>query len=258
MSELQIFIEDRLKKKPILLCSHAVMGFPSIDENHKAIDAFCKAGVDIIELQFPYSDPMADGPVLVRANQTAVASGIRVNDCFAASAEITKAHPGTAFLVMTYYNIVFTRGLKKFAQETAAAGIKGVIIPDLPIEEATTWQDQAKLHGLSPIFMVTPQTDASRLKQIAASASGFLYCVARRGITGAKTKFDDEFFDYVARVRLATNLPLGIGFGVQDSADVAKLSESGDIAIAIVCSKAIEIMTQSGIEAAAGFLQQLR
>ena len=253
---LSNFITNRLQDKPILVMSHAVLGFPSIESNHRSTSAFSDAGIDMIELQFPYSDPMADGPILLNANQKAVASGISVDQCFKESEAITANNPNTAFLIMTYLNIIYARGYNKFAAEAAKAGIYGVIIPDLPVEEAHEWREACRNHGIAPIFMVTPDTTDSRMKQIVESSRGFLYCVARKGITGKQTTFDREFFEYIDRVKGTTDLPLGVGFGIRNKEDIDALT--GKISIGIVCSKAIELIHKESVESATSFLKNLR
>lgn len=254
-SELTTKIKKKLESKDILICSHSVLGFPNFEGNHAAIDAFCHAGVDIMELQFPYSDPMADGPVLLEANQEAVKNGTKVTDCFRITSEVTQRHPKTIFLIMTYFNIIYNRGLDQFAREAKESGISGIIIPDLPIEESDPWTQVCQKYDLSPIFMVTPDTHEDRMKLICSRASGFIYCVARKGITGAQTKFGPNFQAYISKVKSLTDLPTGVGFGVRSREDVLQLK--GQTEIAICCSKAIDLLAKEGIQAAADFLKKL-
>lgn len=249
-------LRQRRNEKGILLCSHSVLGYPHLDQNSQAIEGFIEAGADIMELQFPYSDPMADGPVLMHANQEAVAMGVSVDECFLKAKEVVRAHPNTFFLIMTYYNIVFCRGEEAFAKEARASGVRGIIVPDLPLEESRHWVHCLNDQGISPIFMVTPETTNERMKAICAQASGFIYCVARKGITGRQSKFGPEFRAYIERVRAATSLPLAVGFGIRTHEDVASLR--GLVDIAISCSRPIEILGESGLEAAMDFIKSLR
>ena len=255
-SVLEKRIKERLQTKPILLCSHSVLGYPALEENPKAIADFCQAGVDIMELQFPFSDPMADGPILLEANQKAVKNGVTVDQCFEVSREVIAKNPQTMFLIMTYYNIVYKRGLSKFAKEAKEAGVLGVIIPDLPLEELSAWERACKEHQLSPILMVTPDTSDKRMQEILKRAMGFIYCVARKGITGEQSQFGAEFYAYLERVAEHTDLSKGVGFGVRSKEDVSKLI--GHAQIAIVCSKAIDILGKKGSLAASKFLKGLR
>ena len=255
-NRLTNFILERKKSKDILLMSHAVLGYRNLEENYSAVNAFVKAGVDLMELQFPYTDPMADGPTLVEANQKAVETGITIDQCFIAAKKITDENPETAFIIMTYLNILYSRGYEKFATEAKAAGIMGVIIPDLPVQEARQWTDACDQNDISPIFMTTPETSEERLKEIAKYSRGFLYCVARKGITGEKSTFDTGFEKYISQVAEKVSLPIGVGFGVRDKEGVQELKNKADIAI--VCSKAIELITAEGIKAASAFLKSLR
>lgn len=253
-------LEDKIRAKQKqgrpLLCSHSVLGYPNPTTCLEAIHSFCAEGVDLLELQFPFSDPMADGPLLLHANQEALARGTSIDQCFQWAKEVIPKNPNTLFLIMTYYNIIYARGLEHFAQEASEAGALGVIIPDLPIEEAGPWIKALAKAGLAPIFMVTPDTGTARLHEIAAQAKGFLYCVARKGITGTQTKFGSEFASYLKRVRQASRLPLGVGFGIRTKEDVDGLADQTEIVI--VCSKAIEILGKQGVAAATSFLKSLR
>lgn len=257
-SRLEEFVRERYRKHGMLLCSHAVMGFPNLAANKVAVKSFIAAGADLMELQLPFSDPSADGPVLLAANQAALANGVTISACLAAARDIVAENPGTGFLIMTYYNVIFARGIAAFAQEAAACGILGVIVPDLPHDEAGEWLAACRQFGLSPIWLVSPATASQRLREIAAVGDGFIYCVARKGITGQQSQFDQEFWDYVARVAAATALPLAVGFGIRTREDMVALAASPQVHIAMVCSRAIQVLAEDGLEAACQLLRDLK
>lgn len=255
-NRLEKHIRDKLKGQEILLMSHAVLGYPSFEDNRKLIAALVAAGVELIELQIPFSEPIADGPTLLKANHEAVKSGVSVDECLSFAKEICSLYPDTAFVFMTYYNILFSRGVGRFIAEAADSGVKGMIVPDLGLEEAGEYITEARAHDIATIFLVTPATPSERVGAIARQSRGLLYCVARRGVTGVKTDFLEEFNSYLARVRAQTELPLGVGFGVQSSEDIENLK--GHAQIAIVCSQAIKLYVEAGADAVRSFMSDLR
>lgn len=236
--------------------SHAVMGYPSFEENWKLIAEYSKAGVEMVELQFPFSEPIADGPILIKANHESIEKGTHVDDCFQFAHQITKQFPEMIFIIMTYYNIVFSRGVDCFIKEASEAGISGMIVPDLPPEESKAYIKAYNQSNLSPIFLFSPTNSDKRLKVISSVSKGMVYCVARKGVTGYHTLFSKQFEDYLKRAKQATKLPLGVGFGVQTKEDINHLKGKADIAI--VCTQAIKIAGEKGAIAAGEFLKGLR
>ncbi|MCI5225025.1 MAG: tryptophan synthase subunit alpha [Candidatus Electrothrix sp. AR4] len=156
MKNLQSDIQERLQNKPILLMTHLVLGYPSLETNREVIRQMAENGVDCIEVQIPFSEPMADGPVILKANQDALAAGIRVADCIAFAEEMVQEFPQVNFLFMTYYNIVFRYGLAEFIQRAADIGMKGFIIPDLPPEEGGEYLRLAEENDMAAIMFFTP------------------------------------------------------------------------------------------------------
>jgi tryptophan synthase alpha chain len=156
---------------------------------------------------------------------------------------------------MSYYNIAWKRGIERFAQQTRDAGLQGAIIPDLPFEEGDTLLSAFERHSLDPIFIFSPNTSDARMQAIAQRARGFIYCVARKGVTGSQTEFG-ALGDYLARCRRATNLPLALGFGVKSRADVDAIKGQADIAV--VGSETIRIVDQDGVDAVPAFIRSLR
>ena len=252
---LEAYIKERLKQKPILLMTHIVMGAPDFDGSYEIVKQMVDAGVDLMELQIPFSEPMADGPVIMKANQTAIENGSSVSKCFE-FAERVAADFSIPFLFMSYTNILFKYGMERFSDRMAAIGLKGAIVPDLPPEEASNWMNGCKDRSLDNILIFTPTHTEKRLKELAASAGGFVYCVGRRGVTGKKTAFDDSLDNQIQVYRRATELPLALGFGIQEKADIDFLK--GKIDIAVIGSRLIEIQEESGSDAVKDFLLSIR
>lgn len=250
---LETEIRELRKKKDILLMTHIVLGYPSFDACRRLVAQMVENGVDLMELQIPFSEPIADGPVILHANQKALAAGSTVDRCLEIAHQLTREFP-IPFVFMTYYNIAFMRGLEKFAQEVQDAGLRGAIIPDVPFEEGEALLAAMNAHALDPIFIFSPTTSDARMQQIAKLARGFVYCVARKGVTGAHTEFT-ALGDYLARCRRNTSLPLALGFGVKNRQDVRALVGQADIAV--VGSETIRIIDEQGIEAVGPFIASL-
>jgi len=178
-------IRQRLAGKKILLMAHLVLGYPSFEANRETVRQMVEAGVDLIELQIPFSEPMADGPVIALANQEALARGTTVRQCLDFARETVAAHP-IPFLFMTYCNIVIQHGLEAFCRTSADMGIQGFIVPDLPPEEGGDYLDLCARHEIAPILIYAPTSTDERMRVLASHARGLIYCVARRGSPGPR------------------------------------------------------------------------
>jgi tryptophan synthase alpha chain len=253
---LQNDVHRALAHRDILLMTHLVLGYPSFAVNRQVVAQMARAGVELIELQIPFSEPVADGPVIARACQMSIARGTTVEECLAFAAEMAGSHPKVAFLLMTYYNIVFRFGEEAFLDRARRARVRGMIIPDLPIEEGAAFFRAARRAGIDPVQIFAPTSTNERMHELEAVADGFIYCVARRGVTGARTAFGPEFDAYLARCRAATDLPLAVGFGIRSREDVDHLLGKADIAV--VGSETIRIVDERGPEAVGSFLAGLR
>jgi len=252
---LEAYLRKRLEEKKLLLMTHLVIGYPSLDGALRMVEQMVEAGVDLMELQIPFSEPIADGPVILRANQTALAAGVDLGRCFEFAEKVAARFP-IPFLFMSYYNVLFAGGVEQFVKRTKEAGLFGVIVPDLPPEEAGVYLESMKRHKLAPVFILSPNTSDARLVYIAEHARGFVYAVARKGVTGSHTELSSELDAYLGRCRHATELPLGVGFGIASAADVAHLRGKADIAV--VGSQTIRVADTQGVEAVAGFIAGLR
>lgn len=252
---LEQYLKERQRQRGMLLMTHIVAGHPDFDTSLRLVESMAKAEVDLIELQIPFSEPIADGPVILRANQEALSAGSTVERCFTFAAEVARRFD-IPFLFMSYYNVLFKRGVGKFVSGMLEAGLKGAIVPDLPPEEASEYLTTMAERQLDPIFIYSPNTTSARLELIAQHARGFVYCVARKGVTGAETAFSDELSTYLARARAATSLPLAVGFGVKEKKDVDFLRGKADIAV--VGSETLRVLETSGVAGVTPFLQSLR
>jgi tryptophan synthase alpha chain len=241
--------------KKILLMTHIVLGYPSLAANRRVIEQMVANGVDLIEMQIPFSEPMADGPVIVRANQEAIARGITVRECLDFAGRITRDFP-IPFLFMTYYNILFKFGVEKFFREAGEIGIKGFIVPDLPPEEGREFFALSEQYGIAPILIFAPTSTPERMRELSRYGRGFIYCVARKGVTGRQTEFDAEFNAYLDRCRQNSNLPLAVGFGISRREDVEYLEGLADIAV--IGTRTINLVDAQGVEAVGPFIAGLR
>jgi tryptophan synthase alpha chain len=255
MTTLEKTIREGLEKKGILLMTHLVLGYPSFEVNREVIRQMVDNGVDLIEMQIPFSEPMADGPMILKANQESIARGARVEDCLDFAKEIT-AEFHIPFLFMTYYNILFKYGVNAFINSAYDIDIQGFIIPDLPPEEGQEYIDLVKSHNMAPIQIFAPTSTEERMKLLADKGGGFIYCVARRGVTGKQTDFDQDFDQYIDRCRNATDLPLAVGFGIRSKEDVEFLTGKADIAV--IGTETIRLVDEKGAEAVGPFIAGLR
>jgi tryptophan synthase alpha chain len=235
--------------------THIVLGYPTFEDSFDIIAAMVAAGVDLMELQIPFSEPIADGPVILHANQKALAGGATVRKCLDFSKEVAREFD-IPFLFMSYYNILFKYGVERFASEMALKGLRGAIVPDLPPEEGREYLEAMGKNDLAPIFIFSPTTPAARMQYLASFGRGFIYCVARKGVTGIATDFSENLEHYLARCRSATHLPLALGFGVKEKSDIDFLK--GKVDIAVIGSQTIRLMDQEGIGAVGEFIQSLR
>ncbi|MFH1217179.1 MAG: tryptophan synthase subunit alpha [Pseudomonadota bacterium] len=252
-SQIRAALADPEKK--ILLMTHIVLGYPSLDVNRQVIEQMVTNGVDLIEMQIPFSEPMADGPVIVKANQDAIDGGTTVRQCLDFAKEITATYP-IPFLFMTYYNILFKFGVEKFFREAKEIGITGFIIPDLPPEEGEEFFALTRTYAIDPIMIFAPTSTPERMQELSRFGRGFVYCVARKGVTGKQTDFDEEFNTYLRKCRENTELPLAVGFGISRKEDVDYLSGRADIAV--IGTRTIKLVEEQGVEAVGPFIAGLR
>ena len=232
--------------------THLIAGFPSLEANWRMLEIMGEVGVDLVELQMPFSEPVADGPTFARANQLALAGGITRDQYFALMQRSTATF-AFPHLMMGYYNTAYRLGHGAYCQRLQEAGASGYILPDLPVEEYGDLFALNAAHDLTSILLMTPTNTDQRLAKIGAHAQGFVYAVARKGVTGSQTDLGSELQQFITRCRQATDLPLGIGFGLRGGADLRQLH--GHAEIGIVGSELLNTWERDG---EAGYTALLR
>ncbi len=252
--QLEAYLKERKQQKEILLMTHIVLGYPSFDTNREVIKQMVENGVDCIELQIPFSEPMADGPVILKANQDSISGGTTIKECLEFGAEMVRTY-SIPFLYMTYFNIVFKYGEVEFISKAADSGIAGLIIPDLPPEEGDNFAEKARAQNVAPILIYAPTTSDQRMQELDKYGAGFIYCTARKGVTGKQSEFGADFFAYLARCRQATTKPLAVGFGIQSRNDVQEITGKADMAV--VGSRTITLVDQEGSDKVGPFIREL-
>ena len=252
---LEELLRAKMREKELLIMTHVVLGYPNPDICLRVIEAMVHAGVDLMELQVPFSEPVADGHSIRLANEEVLRQGLNARSAMTLAGEAA-ARFNIPFLLMTYYNIPFTFGLGPFADEMKAKGLWGSIVPDLPMEESGPYVTALKDNGLAPVFTFSPVTSLDRMKRIASLAEGFVYCVARKGVTGATTSFSHQLAEYLFQCRQATTLPLAVGFGIENRAHLDFLKGKADIAV--IGTRAMQIADREGVASLTRFIRGLR
>ena len=207
------------------LIGYLPAGYPDVDGSIAALRAMVAAGVDLVEIGLPYSDPVMDGPVIQQATQQALARGFRVRDLFRVVEAVAEVAPT---LVMTYWNPIERRGVEEFASALADAGGAGLITPDLIPDEADDWFVASDKHGLDRVFVVAPSSTDERIALTTKASRGFVYAASLMGVTGARTELSTAGSALVERVRAATTLPIGLGLGVSTGAQAAEIAGFAD------------------------------
>jgi tryptophan synthase alpha chain len=215
------------------------------------------AGAEVIELGVPFSDPVADGPVIQRASERALKNGVSLEDVLGLVAEIRR-ESDAGLIVFTYFNPVLRMGMEKFAARAADTGVDGALITDLPVEEAGEYLRHLRKRSLATIFLAAPTSTDERLKAIAEASRGFVYAVSRTGVTGASKELSEDAKRLVRRLRKFTKLPIAVGFGISQAEQFAAVGEYADAAV--VGSAIVQVIERSpGTEAkaVAEFIKQL-
>jgi tryptophan synthase alpha chain len=222
-------------KKPALIV-YVTCGDPDLATTREIVLAAIEAGADVIELGVPFSDPVADGPVIQRASERALRHRTSLTDVLKLAAEIRQHAQSTGLVVFSYLNPVLQMGMEKFCKVARHAGVDGILLTDLPVEEADEYMRLVQAHNLAPIFLAAPTSPDARLKRIAAASRGFVYAVSRTGVTGARQQLAEDAQKLVRRLRRLTKLPIALGFGISTTGQFAEVGEFAD---AVVVGSAI-------------------
>lgn len=251
---LENFLAERKKDKDLLVMAHVVCGYPSFEDNMQELEIMAEAGVDLVELQFPFSEPSADGPLFVNANEQSLKSGTTVDQCFEFMKQASERFP-FQLLMMGYYNTVFKMGEETFIKRLKEAGGVGYILPDLPVEESAKLHRISEEEGVEPVILMTPTSSDKRLAKLGEASRGLVYVVARKGVTGSKTNMGDDVLALIERCRQHTDVPIGVGFGISSKEDMDFLRGNADMAI--VGTAALKTWEQSGAEGLRNFFAEL-
>ncbi len=255
------FAELRSKGRKALI-PFITAGDPVPDVTEPTMHALVQAGADLIELGVPFSDPMADGPVIQHASERALKNNVSLHDVLAMVRKFRETDATTPVVLMGYLNPVEVMGYEKFSSEAAAAGVDGVLTVDMPPEESAGLEAAMRPHGLDPIFLLAPTTGPDRVSRICQAASGFVYYVSVKGITGAGHLDVSDVAKRLEIIRARTDLPVGVGFGIQDGTSAAKIAQVADaVIVGSALVRRIEALeaTPDKIPAAAGaFVAELR
>jgi tryptophan synthase alpha chain len=242
------------------LVVYLTAGDPSLEVTRAIALEAIDAGADVIELGVPFSDPLADGPVIQRASERAVARGTRLVDVLALAREIRAARTDAGLVIFTYLNPIIRFGLTRFVDDAAAAGVDGVLVTDLIVEEAGEYLAEMERVGLAPIFLAAPTSPDERIEAIASHSKGFVYAISRVGVTGKQQSMTSDAAALVARIRRWTGLPVAVGFGISNAEHVAQVAEFADAAV--IGSAIVELIERSTPEdapaAVSRFIKGLR
>jgi tryptophan synthase alpha chain len=245
------------------IVAYLTAGDPDLSTTRDIALAAIDNGADVIELGVPFSDPLADGPVIQRARERAVARGVRLTDVLALAKDLGKARPSAGLVLFSYLNPVVKLGMQPFCEQAAAAGIDGVLLTDMIVEEAAEYLEHMRANALSPIFLAAPTSPDKRLKAIAEASRGFVYAISRVGITGTQQQLASDAEQLVHRLRTFTqplDLPIALGFGISTPEHVAAVAQFADAAvIGSALVQLIERSTPAEAPAAVGrFIASLR
>jgi tryptophan synthase alpha chain len=231
-------------RKPGIV-AYLTAGDPDLATSRDIALAAIDNGADVIELGVPFSDPLADGPVIQRASERAVAKGTTLTQVLALAAELRQARPSAGLVLFSYLNPVVRMGLKTFCAKAAEAGADGVLLTDMIVEEATEYLAAMKANALAPVFLAAPTSPNARLKAIGEVSQGFVYAISRVGITGTQQTIASDAATLVERLRRYTTLPIAVGFGISNAAHVKAVGEFADAAI--IGSALVALIEQTGV-----------
>jgi tryptophan synthase alpha chain len=231
MSRIQSRFAALAEAKRKALIPYITAGDPHPSLTVPLIRGLVEAGSDIIELGVPFSDPMADGPVVQRSGERALKHGVRLGDVLKMVAEFRKGDGATPIVLMGYANPIEAMGIRAFLAQAKAAGVDGVIVVDYPPEECVEFAESAKQHDIDPIFLLAPTSTDKRIHDVARCGSGYLYYVSLRGVTGASHLDLSDVAARIPKIRAATKLPIGVGFGIRDAESARRVAQAADAVV---------------------------
>lgn len=232
MNKLDTKLQELKQNKKLGFMAHVVIGYPSLAETIEIVKTMAASGVDIVELQIPFSDPLADGPTIMKACEKSLTNGTKVKDAFVIMKALS-SQVEIPLLFMAYFNTVFVYGVEKFCRDAKTAGAVGLIVPDMPLDEESEehFYAYAKKYNLHTIHVLSPASTDERLEKNAAAANGFVYFTARQGTTGVKGQLDSKLGSYLQKMRKYFSVPIAVGFGISKKEHINALVGNADIAI---------------------------
>jgi tryptophan synthase alpha chain len=252
-----IFAQTRSQGRTALM-PYFSLGFPTPELSLEIVSRICHSGADLVELGFPFSDPLADGPTIQHSTQVALQQGMDVAGCLAQVRSLRQAGADQGVLMMGYYNPMLAYGLESLVADSAQAGVDGFIVPDLPTEEAGELASLCRARGVALVPLIAPTTPDDRMAEIVRAASGFLYLVSLTGVTGERSSLSPDLKAFIERVRAKTKLPLAVGFGISTPAQARAVGAMADGVI--VGSALVRVVAESSqpVQAAENFVTALR
>ncbi|MBD1854894.1 tryptophan synthase subunit alpha [Leptolyngbya boryana CZ1] len=260
MSSVSECFERLRNQAQCALIPFLTAGDPDLETTAKALEILDRSGADLIELGVPYSDPLADGPVIQAAATRSLAQGTRLEDVLQL---VKQSAPNlrAPIILFTYYNPILNRGIEKFLKDIAEVGAKGLVVPDLPLEEAETLLKPAKEYGIELTLLVAPTSPKERIMAIAEQSQGFIYLVSTTGVTGMRTQMESRVKDLIAEMRQVTDKPIGVGFGISQPEQAKQVMNWGSDA-AIVGSAFVKRLSEGtpaeGLKSIEEFCRSLR
>ncbi len=243
----------RSKRKALI--PYITAGDPTPALTVPLMRALVEAGADILELGVPFSDPMADGPVIQRSGERALKQGVGLRDVLGLVSDFRREDAQTPLVLMGYANPVEAMGVEKFVREASAAGVDGVIVVDYPPDECTQFAALARQSGIDPIFLLAPTSTDRRIQEVARAGSGYLYYVSLRGVTGAGHIDLADVAAHMPKIRAATRLPIGVGFGIRDAESARRVAQTADAVV--IGSRIIQEIESAGAERAVARVKAL-
>ncbi len=257
-NELDQVLAKKKSGKPLFM-AHCIAGYPTVSGSLAVATALAKSGADVIELQVPFSDPMADGPTITEASQEVVAKGFDTKDAFTLAARLRRK-VSAPIVLMTYLNVVFAYGIERFVAQAARAGVSGLIVPDVPFDssEGKRILRAAKQNNLHFIFVVSPGIPKKRLQLLARHARGFVYATSRQGTTGAHSRFSSHLGGYIRDMKRTFSVPVCLGFGIKTSKDIRAAKDADMVVAGSVFIETMKHTKGSVVSGVAGVMRNLR
>ena len=228
MNRIDKLFADKRARGEATMILYVTAGYPDLATTERVIDILAEEGTDLIELGIPFSDPIADGPTIQHASQVALERGVKVSEILAMTSRVRARHPRLALMFFSAYNPIFHRGDEQFVREAAEAGADGLLVPDLPPEEAGELRRAAQATGLVVTFLIAPTTTAARAAKIAEASTGFIYYISLKGVTGARESLPPDLEKKVRAIKALTDKPVAVGFGVSHPEQARAIASFAD------------------------------